>query len=32
MIQVPILITIHELLNVRQAVNSYEIAFGVIVV
>ena len=31
-IQVPILITIHELLTVRKAVNSYEIAFSIVAV
>ena len=29
-LQVPILITIHELLIVRKQVNSYEIAYGVV--
>ena len=29
LIQVPILITIHELLNVRKQVNSYTIAYGI---
>ena len=31
-IQVPILITIHELLVIRKQVNPYEIAYGVIFV